>query len=322
MSQYQQIIDELKIEASAILRVAEQLDQESLEQAFTLLAECRGKVVVSGVGKTGIIARKISATLASTGTGSIFLHAAEALHGDLGMIVPGDVLIAISNSGNSTELISLIPFLKYNEIPIIALTGNLSSMLAKNADVTLDCHVPPELEPLGLVPTSSTTVALAVGDALAIALLRHKKFQLQDYARFHPGGAIGKKLLLKVSDLMHQGIELPVQSSKALMADVIVEMTSKKLGCSAIINDEGLLVGMITDGDLRRQLQTKGNSLLGFTAGECMTASPRSISAEELAVSALSLMEDRKITMLPVINTEGNPVGMLHMHDLIRAGIL
>jgi len=322
MSIYEQIIEELKIESSAILRVAEQLDQLSIERAFELLAKCRGKVVVSGVGKTGIIARKISATLASTGTGSIFLHAAEALHGDLGMIEPGDVLIAISNSGNSTELVSLIPFLKYNEIPIIALTGNPSSILAKNADVTLNCHVPPELEPLGLVPTSSTTVALAVGDALAIALLRHKKFQLQDYARFHPGGAIGKKLLLKVSDLMHQGVELPVQSGKALMADVIVEMTSKKLGCSAIIDAKGILIGMITDGDLRRQLQDKGNSLLAYSAEECMTASPRSIKAEQLAVSALSLMEEYKITMLPVINEAGNPVGMLHMHDLIRAGIL
>ncbi len=214
------------------------------------------------MGKTGIIARKISATLASTGTTSIFLHAAEGIHGDLGMIESGDVVIAVSNSGNTQELINLIPFLKFKYVPIIAITGEPNSQLAKNSDVVLNCHIPKELEPLGLVPTASTTVALAVGDALAIALLKHKNFQLKDLAKFHPGGTIGKKLLLRVSDLMHSGKELPVIEEKAKMSEAIMEMTSKKLGCTAVTNKDGKLTGMITDGDLRRQLHSKGNSLL------------------------------------------------------------
>ncbi len=316
------VINELKLEASAILKVAEQLSPIAIEHAFRLLCACTGKVVLTGIGKTGIIARKISATLASTGTTSIFLHAAEGIHGDLGMISAEDVVIAVSNSGNTSELISIIPFLKFNKVPIIALTGSLTSQLAQSADVVLDCSVPPEYEPLGLVPTSSTTVALAVGDALSIALLRHKGFQLKDYAFLHPGGTIGRKLLLTVSDLMHSGDELPIVEQHAPMSAVIVEMTTKKLGCTAVTEPDGTLCGMITDGDLRRQLTHKGNTLLRFSAADCMTPTPKHLHPEELAVDALNMMETYSITMLPVVDSANTPVGMLHMHDLIKAGVI
>ncbi len=322
MNVFDIVIEELGKEASAITKVAEQLDQSAVEKAFDLLCKCQGKVVLTGIGKAGIIARKISATLASTGTTSIFLHAAEGIHGDLGMIEANDVVIAVSNSGSSQELISIIPFLKFNHVPIIALTGELGSQLAKNADAVLDCHVPKAYEPLGLVPTSSTTVALAVGDALAIALLRHKNFQLNDFARFHPGGTIGKKLLLRIADLMHGGSDLPIVPESAGMSMVIMEMTSKKLGCTAVVNDSGKLIGMVTDGDLRRQLHNKGDKLLSYTAKECMTADPKTLNPNELAIEALNLMETYKITMLPVVDEQQHPVGMLHMHDLIRAGVI
>lgn len=322
MNVYSTIIEEVKKEASAILRVAEQLSEPSVEHAFKLLSACKGKVVLTGMGKAGIIARKISATLASTGTTSIFLHAAEGIHGDLGMIDKGDVVIAVSNSGNTQELISIIPYLKFSQIPIIALTGEVDSQLAQNSEVVLNCNVPKEYEPLGLVPTSSTTVALAVGDALAIALLRHKNFQLMDFARYHPGGTIGKKLLLRVSDLMHSNDELPLVNVSAKMSEVIMEMTGKKLGCTAVTDNDGILTGMITDGDLRRQLQSKGDSLLSYSASQCMTSNPKHLRPEILAIDALNLMESHKITMLPVVDENLYPVGMLHMHDLIRAGVL
>lgn len=322
MTTSETIKNELKLEASAILRVAEQLDDASIEKAFDLICNCHGKVVLTGIGKAGIIARKISATLASTGTSSIFLHAAEGIHGDLGMLCPEDIVIAVSNSGNTQELISIIPFLKFIKVPIIALTGSTTSQLAQAADVVLDCSVPSEYEPFGLVPSSSTTVALAVGDALAIAVLRHKDFQLKDFARFHPGGTIGKKLLLRVMDLMHSGDELPRLCLDASMSDVVMEMTGKKLGCTAITDNAGILRGMITDGDLRRQLQEKGNALLGYKAQDCMTANPKSLKSEELAINALNLMESHKITMLPVVDEAQRIVGMLHMHDLIRAGVI
>jgi arabinose-5-phosphate isomerase len=244
------------------------------------------------------------------------------LHGDIGMVQDNDVVMAVSNSGNTQELLSVITYAKFIKIPIIALTGNLNSPLAESADVVLDCSVPKEYEPFGLVPTASTTVALAVGDALAVALLRHKNFEEKDFAMFHPGGAIGKKLLLRVSDVMHNGDALPVVSGKQMMPEVIMEMTGKKLGCTAVVDANGVLIGMITDGDLRRQLQIKQNQLLEYSASECMTARPKHAHPEELAVNALNLMEQFKITMLPVVDNENKPVGMLHMHDLIQAGII
>lgn len=316
------IKQELLLAADAIVRTANKLSPEALHKAFELIVSCSGKVVVTGLGKTGIIARKISATLSSTGTTSIFLHAADGVHGDIGMIQSGDVVIAVSHSGSTKELLSVITYAKFIKVPVIALTGNLNSPLAESSDVILDCSVPKEIEPFGLVPTASTTVALAVGDALAVALLKHKNFAEADFAKFHPGGTIGKKLLLRVSDLMHSGNALPVVSSGQKMPEVIMEMTGKKLGCTAIVDEQGCLVGMITDGDLRRQLQLKQNHLLDFSAAECMTANPKHAHPEELAVNALNLMESHKITMLPVLDADNRPVGMLHMHDLIQAGII
>ncbi|MFO7660673.1 MAG: KpsF/GutQ family sugar-phosphate isomerase [Candidatus Cloacimonadaceae bacterium] len=316
------IKQELLLTADAIIKTADKLSPEALQKAFELIVNCPGKVVVTGLGKTGIIARKISATLSSTGTTSIFLHAADGVHGDIGMIQSSDVVIAVSHSGSTQEMLSVITYAKFIKVPIIALTGNLTSPLAESSDVILDCSVPKEIEPFGLVPTASTTVALAVGDALAVALLKHKNFAEQDFAKFHPGGTIGKKLLLRVSDLMHSGDALPVVSSGQKMPEVIMEMTGKKLGCTAIVDEQGCLVGMITDGDLRRQLQIKQNHLLDFSAAECMTMSPKHAHPEELAVNALNLMESHKITMLPVLDADNRPVGMLHMHDLIQAGII
>jgi arabinose-5-phosphate isomerase len=311
---------ELAIEAKAINEAAEKIDGE-IEKAVDLLLNCKGKIVVTGMGKTGLIGRKISATLASTGSTSIFLHAAEGIHGDLGIISPEDVVIAISNSGNTSELVSIIPYLKFNKIPIIALTGNRDSKLGEAADLFIDCGVPKEYEPFGLVPTASTTVALAIGDAIAVALLKKRNFCEEDFARYHPGGTIGKRLLLKVKDLMHAEERNPICRMQSSMGDVIVEMTSKGLGCTHVVNDAGELVGIITDGDLRRLL-SKDLSALGKSAQDAMHANPTTIGAESLAIDALNLMEDLKITMLPVLGKNQQPVGMLHMHDLIDAGVV
>ena len=322
MSIFESIREELLKEASAITTMAEELDKAEVEKAFTYLIDCKGKVVVTGIGKAGIIARKISATLASTGTSSIFLHAAEGIHGDLGMLNAQDVVMAVSNSGSTSEILAIIPFIKFIGIPLISLTGNPDSQLAKASDAVLCTRVDSDLEPLGMVPTSSTTVALALGDALAIALLKDRNFSLNDFARFHPGGAIGKRLLLKVKDLMHSGDALPRVREDTLMRDAILEMTGKKLGCTVVENDNGDMTGIITDGDLRRQLQHKGDELLRHKAVECMTSSPKHSFADVLAVSALALMEQHSITMLPVQDELGKAIGILHMHDLIRAGVV
>ena len=311
---------ELNLEAEAIRMASGRLDG-NVEIAVRLLQDCAGKIVVTGMGKTGIIARKVAATLASTGSTAIFLHAAEGLHGDLGMLARGDVVIAISNTGNTQELISIIPYMKLLKVPIIAFTGNLESRLVDAADVVIDCGVPKEYEPLGLVPTSSTTVALAMGDAIAIVLLRSRSFSEEDYARFHPGGTIGKKLLLRVGDLMHAGERNPVVRENVTMQEVIVEMTAKGLGCTGICDGDGMLLGIITDGDLRRILQKDGN-VLELSARECMTAGPKRLTPATFAVDALNIMEDNKITMLPVVDDEGRQIGMLHMHDLIQAGVV
>ncbi|MBN1327591.1 MAG: KpsF/GutQ family sugar-phosphate isomerase [Candidatus Cloacimonetes bacterium] len=321
MDKIQDIIrHELELEAESIRLAAGRIGMEVV-RAVEIILHCSGKVIVTGMGKTGIIARKIAATLASTGTTAIFLHAAEGIHGDLGILNPGDVVIAVSYSGNTSELIALIPYLKFHKLPIIALTGNNCSQLAQNADVIIDCSVPKEYEPFGLVPTSSTTVALAIGDALAIALLRKRNFQAADFARFHPGGTIGKKLILRVNDLMHRDEANPVVSASEKMDKVILEMTSKGLGCTSVIDHQGKLCGIITDGDLRRILTQPGN-ILEKTAQATMTRTPRFVKPETLAVEALNQMEECKITMLPVLDEAHQPVGMLHMHDLINAGVV
>ncbi|NLK49887.1 MAG: KpsF/GutQ family sugar-phosphate isomerase [Candidatus Cloacimonetes bacterium] len=316
------IKNELKTQAAAILKMADRLDASALQQAYQFLADCKGKVVLTGLGKSGIIARKISATLASTGTASIFLHAAEGLHGDLGMVQSADVVIAVSKSGAGSELISIIPFLKFVKTPLIAFTGNASSPLAEAAHVALDCSVPQDSEPLGMIPTSSTTVALALGDAFAIALLTGRNFSLQDFARFHPGGSIGKQLLLKVQDLMHTNEDLPRVNSDAQMDEAILSMTSGKLGCTAVTDGDGKLLGIVTDGDLRRQLQIHPQGLLQLSVTQCMTAHPKRLKPSDLALAALKLMQEHSITMLPVVDDDDKVVGMLHMHDLIRAGVV
>jgi len=314
------IKNELKLAAEAITLASERVSA-NVEEAINLILSGEGKVVVTGMGKTGLIGRKISATLASTGTTSIFLHAAEGIHGDLGVLDKKDVVLAISYSGNTQELLSIIPYMKFLKIPIIAITGNLRSQLANNADVLLDCSVPAGFEPFDLVPTVSTTVALAIGDALAVALIKKRNFQIQDFARFHPGGTIGKKLLLTVSDLMHSGEDNPVVFEDAKLKDVILTMTQKGLGCTSVVNNENTLIGIVTDGDLRRLL-SREEDFLELTARKMMTVNPKSIAPNMLAVVALNLMEEKKITMLPVINDKKQPIGLLHMHDLINAGVV
>ncbi len=311
---------ELELVKKAIDYSLDNLGYE-FEEAVNLLNECKGKVVVTGLGKTGIIGRKLAATLTSTGTTAIFLHAAEGVHGDLGMLSKDDVVIAISSSGNSGELVSILPFFKFMKVPVIAMTANRDSKLAMNSDIVLDCSVPENSEPFGLVPTVTTTITLILADAVAVALLKKKDFQIQDFARVHPGGTIGRKLLLRVEDLMHTGESNPTSSVHDSMKKVIMTMTTKGLGCSGIIDDEGKLRGIITDGDLRRLLSSDDFSL-NKTAEACMTVNPRTVSGKMLAVKALTMMEDMKITMLPVIDENGNPAGMLHMHDLIQAGVV
>lgn len=311
---------ELRITSEAIALAAGRIDS-SFERAVDIIFNCEGKTVVTGMGKTGIIGRKIAATLASTGTTSIYLHPAEGIHGDLGILEEKDVVLAVSYSGNTEELLKIIPYLKFMKIPVIAITGNPHSELAKNAAVVLDCSVPDNCEPFNLVPTVSTTVALALGDALAVALLKKKDFSMHDFARFHPGGTIGKKLLLTVEDLMHSGSGNPIVRENEKMRSALLIMTEKGLGCTSVVDENGQLTGIITDGDLRRIL-TKVGDVLDRSAYESMTKNPKTVTKEVLAVEALNLMETHKITMLPVINNKNEPIGMLHMHDLIDAGVV
>ncbi len=311
--------NELNLEAEAIRKVAERID-ENIEKAIELIFNCNGKVVVTGMGKTGIIGRKIASTLSSTGTTSIFLHAAEGIHGDLGILQPEDIVLAISNSGNTSELISIIPFIKFNKIKIIALTGNLESKLAKNADIVIDCQVGKEYEPFGLVPTASTTVALAVGDAIAVALLKKRNFKEDDFARFHPGGTIGKKLLLRVDELMHK--EIPIVHENEKMDVAIRKMLEINIGGTIVINADARLVGIITDGDLKRILLKNPQNIMAKTVAETMTKNPKTINGQSLAVDALNLMEDNNITLLPVVDVQHKPIGILQMHDLIKAGVV
>lgn len=310
---------ELNLEAKAIQKVAERIDK-NIEKAIDLIFECKGKIIVTGMGKTGLIGRKISSTLASTGTSSIFLHAAEGIHGDLGILQPEDVVLAISNSGNTEELISIIPFMKFNKIPIIALTGNQESKLAKSADIVIDCNVPKKYEPFGLVPTASTTVALAVGDAIAVALLKKRDFQESDFARFHPGGTIGKKLLLRVEELMQQ--KIPIVKDTENLDFAIREMLKINVGGTIVVNNKNVLVGIITDGDLKRILLANHQNIMDKSVSEVMTENPKTIKGNFLAVDALNLMEDNNITLLPVVDDQNNPIGILQMHDLIKAGVV
>ena len=311
----------LEIEANAILALIDRLDQR-FEQAVALLDRCQGRVVVTGMGKSGIIGRKIAATLASIGVPSVFLHPAEGIHGDLGMVSRGDLVIALSNSGETEELLKILPAIKRLGVPMISLTGNVESMLAKNSDVVLDVSVKEEACPLDLAPTASTTATLALGDALAMALLEHKGVKPEDFARFHPGGTLGKRLLLTVEEVMHGDKAIPTVSPTAPLRDVIVEISSKKLGVTTIVDDSGRLRGVITDGDLRRLLGTGGNDLLDRPAEAVMSPHPKVISRTALAAEAVGLMERHSITVLIVTDAEQRVEGVVHLHDLLKAGVV
>ncbi len=303
----------LEVEAAAILGLIDHLDQ-TFADVVELVNSSSGRVVTMGLGKSGIICKKISATLASTGTPSFFLHPAEAIHGDLGMIVSGDVVLAISNSGETEELMRLLPSIKRIGAEIVAVTGNPASTLAKGADFHLSAAISREACPLGLAPTASTTATLALGDALAMALLRRKGFKEEDFAFLHPGGRLGKRFL-RVRDLMHTGDDVPAVTVATSMHDVIYEMSRKGFGITAVVDEANHLAGVISDGDLRRLLQ-KDEQILRKTAGDSMKQNPLTIPADELASAALQIMEQRKITSLFIADEQRNVQGIIHLHDL------
>jgi len=303
----------LEIEAEAIRGLVDQLD-DAFDQAVELLRETRGRVVCSGMGKSGIIMKKLAATLSSTGTPALFLHPAEAVHGDMGMLASGDTVLAASYSGSTEEILKLVETLKRLGIPLIALTGNSRSPLARSADIHLKVKIDQEACPLDLAPTASTTATLALGDALAMALLEAKGFTTEDFARLHPGGDLGKRLL-KVYELMHKDDAVPEVRETTLMRDAIYEMSRKKLGITAVTDDQGKLIGCISDGDLRRLLE-KDDQLLGHSAADCMNPAPRTIEGSELASAALHIMEENRITSLFIIHSDGRLEGVVHLHDL------
>lgn len=310
----------LDIEGQAIAALLGRLD-ESMVKAVNLVLACTGRVVVSGMGKSGHIAGKIAATLASTGTPAFFVHPAEASHGDLGMITAQDVVLALSNSGESPELVSIVVPIKRRGAGLIAMTGNPRSTLAREADAHLDASVAMEACPHNLAPTASTTAALALGDALAVAALTARGFTAEDFARTHPGGALGRRLLIHVRDLMHQGEALPVVRASAPFRDALLEMTRKGLGMTAVLDEEGVLVGIFTDGDLRRCLD-RGLDIQSTRIGDVMIRAPKTISQDLLAVEAVHLMEAGKINGLLVLDAEQRLVGALNMHDLLKAGVV
>ena len=309
----------LRTEAEAIAALVDRLG-EPLLHALEILKRCRGRVVVTGVGKSGLVGRKIAATLASTGTPALFLHSGEGAHGDLGMVARGDVLLVVSNSGETDEVLGLLPAIARLGIPLLVMTGNTQSTLARHGDVVLDVSVKEEACPMNLTPTASTTAALAMGDALAVALLELRGLQEEDFALFHPGGTLGRRLLLRVEDLMHVGEALPIVLEDAPMQEVILEMTGKRFGATGVVDAAGALVGIITDGDLRRQLQRDGQ-FFDRGARDVMTRHPKTISRDELATKALEVMEHHAITVLLITDRMDRPVGILHLHDLLRAKI-
>jgi arabinose-5-phosphate isomerase len=309
----------LRMEAEAILALIPRLD-ERFDRAVDLLFRCGGRVIVTGMGKSGLIGRKIAATLASTGTPAYFLHAAEGVHGDLGMMARGDVVLALSNSGETDELLAILPLLKRLGVPIVLLTGNPASTLARQADVVLDVAVAEEACPMNLAPTASTTAALATGDALAMALLDLRGLQPEDFAALHPRGHLGWRTLFRVADLMHTGDEVPCVVADTPMKDVIVEMTRKRLGMTTVVDAGGRLVGVITDGDLRRA-HLRPEPIVALRAGDVASRSPKTVDAGDLAVKALEIMETFAITSLVILDVAQRPLGVIHMHDVLRAKI-
>jgi len=307
----------VRIEADALRALADRLAgpmAEAFAGAVECLYSCGGRVVVTGMGKSGLVARKIAATLSSTGTPALFMHPVEAVHGDLGMIVRGDVVLALSQSGDTEEILNLVPNIKRLDVRLVAMTGALRSTLAQAADITLDCSVAQEACSLGLAPTASTTTMVALGDALAVALAEKRGFKEEDFADLHPGGKLGKKLA-RVSRLMHTGDAIPRVTPQTPMSEVIYEMSRKQLGVAAVTDGDKLL-GIISDGDLRRLLERRGKDVLDLTAGECMTRDPKTIRPDEFAAAALNVMEQKKITSLAVVGDGGRLEGIIHLHDL------
>ena len=309
----------IETEAQAIFELTSRLDHR-FDAACELLLSCKGRIVVTGMGKSGHIGKKIAATLSSTGSPSFFMHPGEASHGDLGMITRQDIVLAISKSGNTHELLILLPLLKRLEVPLIALTGNIESTLATTADVNLDISIRHEACPLGLAPTTSTTVSLVMGDALAIALLQARGFSAEDFALSHPGGNLGKRLLLRIEDIYHKGDELPQVNENSSIREALIEVTAKKLGMTCVVDAQGFLVGIYTDGDVRRTL-TKEFDINVTPLSDVMTRHCRTIRKDVLAVEALALMQKHCITSLVIVDDVNRPSAVVHLHDLLRAGV-
>jgi arabinose-5-phosphate isomerase len=323
-SHFEQVVRLLRMEAEAIERTAVRLGREEVERAVALLAACRGKVVTIGVGKSGHIAQKIAATLTSTGTPAIFLHPSDALHGGMGVVLGDDLVIVVSNSGETAEILELLPYLQHRRAPVVAILGSLGSTLARRADVSLDASVEQEACPLNLAPTTSTTVALAIGDALAMTLMEVKRLTPEDFAMNHPGGRLGKRLTLKVSDLMHGGVENPTVPAAATLLEVVQAISRGGLGAVNVVAEGAWLAGVITDGDVRRALQrVKLADLPDLTAEDVMTREPIVARPDMLAHAALQLMENRpsQIAVLPVVAEDGRCVGLLRLHDIVRSGL-
>jgi arabinose-5-phosphate isomerase len=310
----------LRLEAEAILGLLGKLD-DRFARAVGLLHGCAGRVIVTGMGKSGLVGRKIAATLASTGTPAYFLHPAEGVHGDLGMVARGDVVVALSNSGETDEVLAILPPLKRLGVPVVLLTGNPQSTLARQCEVVLDVSVAEEACPMNLAPTSSTTAALAMGDALAMTLLELRGLRPEDYAALHPRGTLGWRALFRVADLMHTGDAIPTVGEAVTIREAIVEMTTKRLGMTTVLDPAGSVVGVITDGDLRR-LHLGGGPIEALRAGDVATRSFKAIGADDLAAKALEVMEAWAITSLVVLDAERRPLGVIHMHDILRAKIV
>jgi arabinose-5-phosphate isomerase len=309
----------LEIEREALEYISQKIDDQVVK-AVDLMFSCKGRIVVTGMGKTGLVGRKIAATLASTGTPSLFLHPAEAIHGDLGLVTRGDVVIAVSNSGETDELVRILPHIKRFQVKIISLTGNKKSTLAEHSDVVIDVSVEREADPLGIAPTASTTATMAMGDALAAALLKKRDFDKEQFAIFHPGGSLGKKLLWTVNDLMHTGNKIPIVKTDATVRQAICEISEKKLGATFILEEDQHLLGVFTDGDIRRLLE-KNDNPLSRSIAEVMTHAPKTVKSDALAAEAVRLMEENAITILPVIDEDERIVGVIHLHDLVKAGL-
>ena len=313
-------LETLKIEENALQILATQIDAR-FRRACEIILQCQGRLVITGMGKSGHIGRKMAATFASTGTPSFFMHPGEAGHGDLGMLMRGDVLIAISNSGKSDEIMMLMPLIKHLEVPLITISGDVSGPMPQNADVALTLGNITEACPLGLAPTSSTTATLALGDALAVALLDARGFTADDFARSHPAGALGKRLLLHVKHLMHTGKDLPKVSPSTPMNQVLYEISDKRLGLTTVVDDNDTLLGIFTDGDLRRLIDKQQGFDVNLPVSEVMIAQPSTISAEARAVEALEKLRDKKINQFVVVNDANQVIGVISMHDLIQAGV-